>query len=306
MSKTSSIIHEACVRFDDLKAISVSRHAGKAAARAAAAEAGLPAGLAPSTGRIHSDGTLDTYKGLSLVYVQWCRRTQAVRHLADLDARADELVATYLTERMEAGASAHTLATMRSALRMFHRPGFPIAEREAAIARLGADVVIPHRRREEITRSRGHVAMDDAIDLSKHEDLVAFCRAVGPRRRELAALTVGAVGQDEGGLTVEIANGKGGKKRTVPVLPGHEDAVIAVIAGRDPRELIFKSVPVRIDVHSYRREYAQALYTEAGRRVLPSPHGRLDMATVDRERALYVSRALGHNRIDVVLRHYLR
>jgi hypothetical protein len=60
-------------------------------------------------------------------------------------------------------------------------------------------------------------------------------------------------------------------------------------------------------VHSYRREYVQALYLyHAPGRTLPPATGRLKANDYDRDAAYEVTLALGHNRIDVVLCHYLR
>jgi hypothetical protein len=62
-----------------------------------------------------------------------------------------------------------------------------------------------------------------------------------------------------------------------------------------------------MDVHGYRREFAQALYLyHAPGRTLPPATGRLKRSDYDRDAAQRVSWALGHQRIDVVLRHYIR
>ena len=54
-------------------------------------------------------------------------------------------------------------------------------------------------------------------------------------------------------------------------------------------------------------QYAQALYQYYTQgRELPPVQGRLKRNTYDRDAAERVSWSLGHNRIDVVLRHYLR
>jgi hypothetical protein len=76
--------------------------------------------------------------------------------------------------------------------------------------------------------------------------------------------------------------------------------------GRHPEERIWERIPVRLDVHSLRRKYAVALYTQGGRYPLPPAEGRLPAGSVDRERALRTAEALGHSRIDIILRHYLR
>lgn len=307
MRRRPSIIYEACVRFDSLKAIGVSRHAAKCGLAAAASARGDRPLLAPSTGRIHADKTLDTYKGIALQYVHWARATHGLHQLADLDVRAEDMVARYLDARQTAGDSASTLKTIRSALRMFHRPAYPLAEREERARALGATVRLPLRRRAEITRSRGPVAMDREIALDHYQDIVAFCRATGLRRRELGAVVVGAVhAARAGGLAVTVCNGKGGKRRVVPVLPGQEEAVGAVVRTRPADACIFPRIPVRLDVHSYRRWYAQQLYADGGRYPLPSPLGRLAAGSIDLDRARYVAQALGHARSDIVVRHYLR
>jgi len=307
MTRQPSIIFEACARFDVLKAIGVSRYHLRRRMRADAARRGvrLPP-LAISTGRIHADKTLDTYKGIALRYVHWARDLYGVRRLADLDGEAERLVALYLVARRDAGDSPYTLKTTRAALRMFHRPAYAPEEREERVRALGASVDLPLRRRAAITRSRAAVAMDDEIVLERYAGIVTFCCATGLRRRELAALLVGDVYGAGDGLVVEVRNGKGGKHRVVPVLPSAQDTVLRAVAPRLPEELLFPRIPVRLDIHAYRRAYAQALYREGDTRLLPPREGRLPQGSVDQERALYVSRALGHERVDVIVRHYLR
>ncbi len=106
---------------------------------------------------------------------------------------------------------------------------------------------------------------------------------------------------------MKVRNGKGGKSRTVPVLVGHERDVLCLREGRQDDELVFSRIPKHLDVHSYRRAYAQALYLSlAPGRSLPPPTGHLNPSTYDADAVMAVSEALGHNRKDVVLRHYLR
>jgi len=286
-SRRPSLIYEACARFDELKAIGVPRHEEKRTVRADAEAKGitLPP-LAVSTGRIHADKTLETYKAAALRYAHWARDTHGICRLADLDAAAERLVALYLEMRRDVGDSAYTLTTTRAALRMFYRPAYPQEEREARVRALGATVALPRRRRAAITRSR---------------------HATGVRRRELEALVVGDIQADlDGALVVDVRNGKGGKRRQAPVLPALEECVVRVVADRPPDERLVGRVPARLDIQAYRRLYAQGLYCEGGRRVLPPGEGRLPRGVIDRERALYVSRALGHERIDITVRHYLR
>ena len=74
-----------------------------------------------------------------------------------------------------------------------------------------------------------------------------------------------------------------------------------------PDAHVFEHLAKHMDIHSYRRQYTQALYQYYTQgRVLPPVQGRLKRNTYDRDAAERVSWSLGHTRIDVVLRHYLR
>ena len=108
-------------------------------------------------------------------------------------------------------------------------------------------------------------------------------------------------------LVLTTKGRRSGKPRTVPVLAGHEGNVLCLKEGRQDDERVFPRIPKHLDVHSYRREYAQALYLSlAPGRSLPSSAGHLRQSDYDADAVLHVSKALGHNRKDVVLRHYLR
>ncbi len=111
----------------------------------------------------------------------------------------------------------------------------------------------------------------------------------------------------DGTLFVHVKKGKGGKAREVPVLFGHEEDVLVVVRGRAPDDKVFDRIPGHMDVHSYRRDSAQRRYLQhAPGQVLPPLEGRLGCDDYDPVAVQRVSWALGHNRRDVVLRHYLR
>lgn len=127
------------------------------------------------------------------------------------------------------------------------------------------------------------------------------------RLRARPAHLVSHLPAHEGHLVVFVKNGKGGKEREVPVLSGREQDILAVIVGRDPDERVFAKIPKNMDVHSYRREFAQAMYLAlAPGYQLPPASGRLKRNSYSKEAVDSVSQALGHNRRSVVLCHYLR
>ncbi|WP_274532248.1 tyrosine-type recombinase/integrase [Ktedonobacter racemifer] len=135
---------------------------------------------------------------------------------------------------------------------------------------------------------------------------MAFLDATGLRRSEVRDALVRDVLVDEEQVYVHVRRGKGGKERWVPVLPGREALVLQVVQGRAPDEHIFAQLPKHLDIHAYRRRYAQTYYQHLSGRPLPPGSGRLPRGAVDHEAVRVVSRALGHNREDVVLTYYLR
>ena len=286
-----SIVRETIERFDGKMAIGESRRDAKAALRE---EQG--ATWSVSTGKIHSYKTRSSYQEQSIRFVKWTRDTYHVTSLAQLDPRADELATAYLQQQLAEGKSPYTLQVERAALRLFFD--------DRALA---STVAIPRRERANITRSRGPKQHDRHFNPANWPELVRFAQATGLRRHELCALRCRDIFYLDGQLLVHVESGKGGLERNVPALPGREADVLAVSQGRDPEALVFTRIPKHVDVHSYRREFAQALYLQyaPGRSLLPAT-GRLKRSDYDHQAAERVSLALGHRRVSVVTRHYLR
>jgi len=251
-----------------------------------------------SDGMIHSYATRDIYQKVVMWFIDWCRDTQNIRDLDKIDAQADELASLYLIERMgQDGISAWTLHTERSALRQFFQ------DRE-----LTDCIELPKRRRENIKRSRNATVRDRHINLDNWQHVIQFCLASGLRREELRDLHVRDVYTrlSDQHLVVEVVNGKGGKQRQVPVFPGREGSVTSQIEGKAPDAHVFSRISSLLDIHSYRRQFAQDLYEYLSGRPLPPRIGRLRSADLDKDVAVFVSRCLGHNRIDIIFQHYIR
>jgi integrase len=182
---------------------------------------------------------------------------------------------------MELGHSAWSLKLVRSALRKLY--GEPS---------LASDVALPHRRKIDIKRSRFPVAMDKEFSITRNRDLVDFAKAAGLRRHEVQNVMVKDVRQLDGKWFVFVPQGKGGKMRSVPVLESMVDRVKEITQGKEQDSFLFEQIPVRADVHGYRREYAQELYQE--KLEDESPNGAKEIT----------SHALGHERLNV-LKHYI-
>lgn len=298
-SHRKSLIKEVMDRLDACMALEQSRGKAKEEARAAHQKT-----WAFTTGKIHSYKTRAVYQEHALNFTHWVRECYGIKRIEELDERLRALTAAFLQAKMEEGKSASTLLTIRSALRMVF-----------ADHTLMQEVQLPRRTRETITRSRGPKAHDQDFNPMNWPTLITFLQATGLRRDELKMLRARDIVDQEtdpvsplyGQTVVHVWNGKGGKARTVPVLAGYEHAVLQMKEGLVDEDLVFPRIPRHLDVHAYRRDFAQALYlSQAPGRELPSATGRLTPGSYDVAAVKYVSNALGHSRLDVVLRHYLR
>lgn len=293
MGNRKGIIYAAIERFDSLMAIGESRHRAKQALRATADNQNWTL----SSGKIHSHITRKVYQQHTLAFINWARQQHAITRLEQLDERANELASQYLAEQLAVGKSSYSVQTQRSALRMF------FGKRD-----LAASVTISARLRTTITRSRIPLDGNPHFQPEHWPELVTFAQATGLRRSELRDLRIRDVSRNEQGqLTAHVNNGKGGRSRDVPVLPGYEQDILAIIEGRPLDERVFRLIPKHMNVQSYRRASAQARYlNHAPGYELPPKHRRLKSQDYDHEAAREVSRSLGHNRLDVLTRHYLR
>lgn len=117
---------------------------------------------------------------------------------------------------------------------------------------------------------------------------------------------------------------KGGKFRFAPIWPESLDLVIRRMTEVAPDELVFRTVHSAADIHFYRAEYAKRIYRYYARDLSSLPYDKFNRGSgkwyqsdvyicrsdekgrkLDREALLKASKALGHNRIDVIPRNYL-
>lgn len=231
-------------------------------------------------------------------------------------AESRDYAAEYLQQGIENGVSPYTLQMQRSALaKLYGCTGSDICD-------------LPARHRANITRSRNHTIVSPQtgkiiknpsvraghFSEKNHSEIVAFCRSTGLRRSELESLTGDQLEITEDGDAYIHLDGyqcKGGRPRVVPVV-GNVDLAITLCqnAGRGK---VFERVPQAMDVHSYRSEYAVAIYNQYARPLdklerKEKYYCRAELKGVvyDREAMLMASKALGHNRISIIAEHYLR
>lgn len=270
MSKRPSLFHQLLTSLRDQERFGESKHAAKRIAiNKAHAQGRSGFGVAPEG--VFSVVSFKTYRQVAHEFAGWCTQNGYARTMID----ARQYAGIYLKERIDRRLSAWTIQRDRSALRkIFQDP------------ELCWEIEIPRRRLKEIKRSRFVVKMDDQFDPEKHPELVDFCFATGLRRHELMAIRPADIYWQDNKLIAFVRQGKGGRPREVTVLPGMELRVLNIIEGRQPDKPIFDHVPTKMDIHSYRADYATARLVDA--------------------EEIDVSRDLGHNRIDIIRGHYIR
>ena len=253
----------------------------------------------PSPGKIYVDTTLKTYMQ------GWNRFCDYLKECGVRTRVLDEVncyVQPFIDQLNEKGYSAYTVHTWASAV--VKVLDLPLT-----------DYCLPKRQRKDITRSRYPVKSDAHFSPANHQDLVHFCRAVGPRNHKELAYIRGSdlVDAGDGRYAVQINKGKGGKRRLAPIV-GSASQVKKVVALMQAAgdDLVFSDIPDAADIHSFRAEYACTIYKKHARPLSEIPREeryvcRKDMAGTiyDKQAMLIASKALGHSRLDVIAQSYL-
>jgi len=118
---------------------------------------------------------------------------------------------------------------------------------------------------------------------------------------------------------------KGGRERISPIVGPDKDMIIKRFQQTAPDEKVWHHVHSAADIHSYRADYAGEIYSMYARKIEEIHYDRINKGTGKRyqsevytcrkdevkkkldKRAMYLaSKALGHNRIEVVANNYLR
>lgn len=273
---------------------------------------------------IYSYQTYDSYMKHAGYFVDWCKETYHTKTVDDCRQYADE----WLKQRTDEGKSPYTLKLEAAALaKVYDEPATNFYK-------------TPERTREQITRSRGTAARDYGFNIAKHQDIIDFGRGTGLRRSELTKLTGNALTFNENGDAFLHVRGKGGRWRDAPIIGQHASEIVSRCEAAGGDRVWPDGVPSHMDEHSYRSEYATAVYTGYARpidevkqqcwqecqekgyvqengmltaegqkvysRELYFCRGSAKGTVYDRRALQEASWALGHNRVSVVAEHYIR
>lgn len=118
---------------------------------------------------------------------------------------------------------------------------------------------------------------------------------------------------------------KGGRERLSPIIGDHSQQIIERFKTTAPDEKVWEHVSQNADIHSYWAEYATQMYRMYARKIDQIPYDRINKGTgkayqsevyncrkdeaekkLDRRAMELCSKALGHNRVEVVANNYIR
>lgn len=296
--------------------IGESRHSAKNQAREELQRQNPDRGISATDIRIDTIHSMNTYKAYlehCNHFVDWCIKEKHINKYTSLN-KLEDLTKEYLKEREEQSKSLYTLKAEKAALGKLFGKEIDYKFKEK-------------RTVDKITRSRLETERQKHFSEERNSDLVNVCKGTGGRREDISKLTPRNFFADEkGNMWVEFKQSKGGRDRIAPVLPQYQQAIKDFIATKDRNEKLFDKIHNAADVHGYRREYAQSLYDlvkedKDKQKEYANMYPQRDKSGYDKYFArgdketrftgqkddIYiVSQALGHNRLDVTVNHYLK
>lgn len=124
---------------------------------------------------------------------------------------------------------------------------------------------------------------------------------------------------------IHVRNGKGGRERVSPIVGKNVAQIVERIRNTPKDEKVWQHIHQSADIHGYRAEYATDIYRTHARPIEEIPYDRVNKGTgrkfqsdvytcrkdesgkkLDKKAMLICSKALGHNRIEVVANNYIR
>lgn len=170
-------------------------------------------------------------------------------------------------------------------------------------------------RRSEIQALKGN----EAVTRQQLEK-----RATEPCTPKIAKIISDALSFPKYEYFVFVRSGKGGRPRLAPIIGNNAKTIYEKIKTTPKADKVFPHVHHNADIHSFRGDYANTIYNDNARPIDTIPYDKVDSMgrhtqsevykcrkdragiSLDRVAMQYTSKALGHNRIDIVANSYLR
>lgn len=299
-----SLNHQFHERMEQLNCIGESRHLAKAEYKQYCQANGLNYNPCKTVG-IHSFNTYESYKQTSKEFTSWIKSNYP--EIKNINHITKDMCVNYLRMRQET-CSAYTVSKDMSALNKLL--GHDIRKSEADLR---------ERSYKDVTRSRYERQHDANIDTNRYSKQIMIANAFGLRRESFVtgqyALKDVSIYSNKGELYCSVIE-KGGRYRNAPCLENYKELLknnfniyerehLTINQFKeiyaDSTNKLFIEYDTKIDNHAYRSEYATNLYHQ-----LASSEPVELYRGWDKEAVQQVSHALGHNRLNVVVEHYLK
>lgn len=239
---------------------------------------------------IRSINTAKAYRKCGEYFANWLKE---VKDINKINLVTPEVAGEYLQYRDEY-CSAWTVKQDMAAINKIFK--FNLKSKE---------LNLKDRKITEIKRSRKGPDQNRPGLLMKFMDQIMFIRACGCRRNSVTRVTYGDIVFKDGiAIGVNLIE-KGGKERIAPVLEQYQTEFTNFINryALHPNETIFKSFDNHVAAHFYRAQYAKCLYKELYNKIGDEKNEKYK--EYDKEVLKQVSKALGHNRVNVVVDNYM-
>ena len=270
---------------------------------------------------IYSIRTMKVYEDQMVPFAEYCT-AEGQKRICDI---TDAMGKRYLLHLHEEGKSAWTISTAASAINK--AMGWSLSPKALGLS---------GRKKSDIKKCRSGEAYTKR-EFDKYKDQITLARAIGARRSSIfnknapeKMVRADRCVRNEDGVVVGVwLLEKGGKVRLAPVLNKYKKAVTEIVdrLARERGEAapMFDSYGGHIRNHRLRAEYAgKLLHQLEGERTEGKPlfGGEFRLSDYcrlrgkdnkrgpktkghDTDLVAAVSGALGHNRVEVVLRHYM-
>jgi len=270
---------------------------------------------------IYSKSTMKTYKAQMRPFARFCAQRGARNSKAITLVMAQD----YLIQLAKEGKSAWTISTAASAINK--AMGWSLSPKALGLS---------GRKKSDIKKCRSGEAYTKR-EFDKYKDQITLARAIGARRSSIYNKNTPdkmvrpdrCVRNDDGIVVGVWLCEKGGKVRLAPVLNEYKAAVTEIVdrlaRERGSEKPLFDSYGGHIRNHRLRAEYAGKLLHQLeeertkGKPLFGGEFRLSDYCRLrgkdnkrgpktkghDTDLVAAVSGALGHNRVEVVLRHYM-
>lgn len=291
-----------------------------------------------TSGEIHSYETYKTYKKQCYQFEKYMRENHPK---VTTMKKARAYVKEYIIHEEQRGLSAWTIHTKAKALNKLYdiKPGdaeyyeCPKRERRDIIrSRLSTQTDLEFKDNDKYKDlidflkatglRRSEVACLKGKNVVSKPKLEKYCNE---HKEHIGRVVSDALKFNDVDYFVYVEKGKGGRNRLVPIIGPRAKEFAYLVFNKDSSEKVFGEVPKNLDVHGIRSEYATNIYKSYARPIEEIPHDvyhkgiqekyqsgvyccRKDARgkRLDRAAMKMTSKALGHNRIDVVANNYIR